>query len=1038
MRSRGRSGVTRMRDAWLRASSRRARDAVTFALIVAVALAVLWQPSGERHASAASPSKLDPFAQMLLRAAQPRGAEGLSPQAVAEGWTVRSVAPELPNRGARDLGVPGLAGASTPVQLLVQTAASDAELEALGATVVARVGPVVAVSGSVATIAALDGSPRVTYIEMARQMSPSNDVSTAEMGADAAAAGYGVDGAGVVVGIIDSGLDIFHGDFRNADGTTRVKALLNATDADPANWTQYTEAQINAELGAAGSAVPARDTNGHGTHVAGSAAGNGQSSASPYSGVAPASDLIIVQSNLLTTSILTGLSFIDTQAALIGEPWVTNMSFGGELGPHDGTTPLEVAIDAVTGPAVPGQAVVIAAGNSRQSAIHASGMVAQSDPTAPVTVAPAISVSTGATAALADFWYDGGDIFRFGFAAPLGGGFPAAADTFPLNSFVTVCAVVTGGQNCLDILHVTATQNGDNHVFALIYATGTASLLPGVWTFQLEGSAVTNGRFDGWSELAEWVALADPSMRTGSPGNAQHAVTVGAYVTSGSPGQTVGDLATFSSDGPTRDGRLKPEITAPGSVIVSSRSGDAPGFGTPFDASYTGASGTSMSTPHITGTLALLFEVDPTLTSVDVRTILMNSARSDAFTVPSLPNSLWGAGKVDVLGAVSSIAGTITVSKVVVNDHGGSAVSTDFTLVLDGAPVGPDQPITVVAGVHLVSETGGEGSYEATFSAECPAGSVTLAAGAHVTCTVTNDDLFGLLRVTTSPPLPSQISINGQPADDWAVDWVKVPPGTYTVSFAEVEGWETPLPMDAVVVAGAVTEVAGAFLQHGFLRIVTSPPVPSTLLVDLAPANDWGAWTDVLPGPYEVCFGDVADFSTPPCQVANVTAGATEVMTGDFVSNPGALGPAGHGLLRLETMPAVPSRLRLNGLVANDWGLDWVKLAPGDYAVDYGGVRTFTRPASETATITAGEITVVNAMFEANAFMRVITDPPVPGTIYIDGTPRDDWGLWTDFPAGSYEVCFGPVSGFVAPMCQTPTLTGGALTVVTGAYAAAP
>ena len=63
-----------------------------------------------------------------------------------------------------------------------------------------------------------------------------------------------------------------------------------------------------------------------------------------------------------------------------------------------------------------------------------------------------------------------------------------------------------------------------------------------------------------------------------------------------------------------------------------------------------------------------------------------------------------------------------------------------------------------------------------------------------------------------------------------------------------------------------------------------------------------------------------------------------------------------------------------------------------------------------------------------------MTSPAVAGTIFVDGLPRNDWGLWTWLPTGSHQVCFGAVSGYTAPACQNVTLTAGNQTTITGAY----
>jgi hypothetical protein len=141
-------------------------------------------------------------------------------------------------------------------------------------------------------------------------------------------------------------------------------------------------------------------------------------------------------------------------------------------------------------------------------------------------------------------------------------------------------------------------------------------------------------------------------------------------------------------------------------------------------------------------------------------------------------------------------------------------------------------------------------------------------------------DSYGMLRVTTNAP--SQILVDGIPRDTWGLNWVKLPPGEYTVSFTDVGGFSTPTSRLVTVTEGVTTETAGAFVVRGWLRVTTSPPVPSTISVDGVPRNDWGIWTDLPVGDYEVCFGDVEGFTTPECQLATLTAGNTTIVTGTF------------------------------------------------------------------------------------------------------------------------------------------------------------
>ncbi len=299
---------------------------------------------------------------------------------------------------------------------------------------------------------------------------------------------------------------------------------------------------------------------------------------------------------------------------------------------------------------------------------------------------------------------------------------------------------------------------------------------------------------------------------------------------------------------------------------------------------------------------------------------------------------------------------------------------------------------------------------------------------------LTIDAAFGYLRVTTNPAVESQIVVNGVPYDTWGLTWVKVPPGNYTVSFRDLEGFTTPTQQAVTVTAGTTAAVTGTFTQRGLLRVSTNPAVPATISLDGVPRNDWGMWTDLAPGDYQVCFGDVADYTAPACETATVTAGNTTQVTGDYVADLGAAGPVGHGMLRVATSPAVPSQILVDGVPYDSWGLNWVKVAPGNYTVSFVDVAGYTTPAPQAVTVTEGATTAVTGTFAQQGQLRIVTSPAVPATVYVDDVPRNDWGMWTDLAPGNYQVCFGQVTGYAAPACEAVTVAAGATTQVTGIY----
>jgi hypothetical protein len=293
----------------------------------------------------------------------------------------------------------------------------------------------------------------------------------------------------------------------------------------------------------------------------------------------------------------------------------------------------------------------------------------------------------------------------------------------------------------------------------------------------------------------------------------------------------------------------------------------------------------------------------------------------------------------------------------------------------------------------------------------------------------------GLLRVTTSPAVPSQITVDGNIADTWGLNWVKLAPGSHMVCFTSVQGFTTPACQTVTISSSATTTVTGTFVQRGFLKVQTSPAVPSTISVDGTRMDDWGVYTDLPTGSHMVCFGLVPNFTPPGCQTAIVTAGGTTTITGTFTSSPGASGETNVGLLRVTTSPAVVSQISVDGNIADTWGLNWVKLAPGSHTVCFSSVQGFTTPACQTVTVSTNATTTVTGAFAQRGFLQVHTSPASAGTVFINGSPADDWGVYTDLPPGTYQVCFGVAGSFAnTPACQSAVVTGGATTTITGTY----
>ncbi len=296
-----------------------------------------------------------------------------------------------------------------------------------------------------------------------------------------------------------------------------------------------------------------------------------------------------------------------------------------------------------------------------------------------------------------------------------------------------------------------------------------------------------------------------------------------------------------------------------------------------------------------------------------------------------------------------------------------------------------------------------------------------------------------LLRVTTNPAVPGKILVDGIPRDEWGLAWMKIAPGPHTVSFGDVYGFGTPAAQSVTTTSGATTQVVGNYVQYGSLRVITNPALPATISVNGQPVNDWGMWRAAAAGSYTIHFGAVQGYNPPADQTATVVAGALTTITGNYIPNPSAPGPdpSTFGYLRVTTNPSAPATILVNGIPRNDWGLTWVKMAPGTYIVSFKGVYGGTPPAPQSVTVTAGATTVYDGVFVVHGSLRIITSPALPATVFVNGVARDDWGMWQSMPPGTYTISFGDVAGYTTPPPQTAIVAANTLTLITGVYAVA-
>lgn len=413
-------------------------------------------------------------------------------------------------------------------------------------------------------------------------------------------------GAGVIFSCIDSGIDYAHPDFRNDDGTTRILYLWDQTSTGgnpPAGYTlgsEYTQEQINEALTKTNRAerlaiVPTTDDGtGHGTAVAGIGAGNGRASVGRrYRGVAIASSLIIVKLGKprsdgfpRTTEVMQAVDYVIKKAVEIGMPIAVNLSFGNNYGPHDGTSLLESYIDSMAN--VWKSSIIIGSGNEGDSNHHTSGTVlrdrASISEFAVGTFIPSLSLQIWKQ------YFDEMDIYIL---APNGQEFLINSRNQYTQRFrvlETELLVYSGEPTPYSMAQ---------EIFIEMIPQGTNPYITsGIWKIRLEPRKIVDGSYHMW--LPSTVVIGEdtkflqpsPDVTLTIPSVSGKAVTVGAY------NQLTDAAAPYSGRGYATNRMIKPDIVAPGEQIMTA----APEGG------YARKTGTSMATPFVTGSAALLME----------------------------------------------------------------------------------------------------------------------------------------------------------------------------------------------------------------------------------------------------------------------------------------------------------------------------------------------------------------------------------------------------------------------------------------------
>ena len=512
-----------------------------------------------------------------------------------------------------------------------------------------------------------------------------------EAGVDKAVEALGVSGEDVIVAMLDRGIDWENNDFRNSDGSTRIATIFDMGDdsgADaPGNaygrGTIYTREQIDQAL-FSGTRLATTDATGHGSGTTGIAAGNGRNSADrKYRGVAPNATIISVKVtggapahgdqpgepyfDAHGEGYSVAMDFVVDKARELSMPVVMLLNLGSIGGPTDGTSALSRKIDATVGPGHPGVVFVTGTGDDgipSFTQLRAGGEVPNGG-----ILDLRFELDTGE--ADLEVWYDQNQGFAVSIDTPAGMLGPYAASQF--------AAMGTG----VNVYH---DRGGEDHYGArngkrLLFLRFDGAAGAGEYVLRLDHSGNSNGpgiRFDASLNSYEvYLGFTGRFLNFVMPGGsiwdgatAFRNVAPNSYVIrtrwtdiNGEPqglfGEgEVGELWAGSSVGPTIDGRLGVDVSAPGDRIIATFTPQADhgqwemiedGGGL-----YGMAGAVSAAAPVVMGIIALMLEVDPTLDALSVKRILQETARSDEFTGPT-PNPLWGYGKVDAFEALMAV-----------------------------------------------------------------------------------------------------------------------------------------------------------------------------------------------------------------------------------------------------------------------------------------------------------------------------------------------------------------------------------------------
>lgn len=468
-----------------------------------------------------------------------------------------------------------------------------------------------------------------------------------------------VTGAGIILAVIDSGINYAHPDFISDNGQSRILYLWDQTltGTPPEGFSSgvvFTREQINEALGKDTleerlAIVPSQDFIGHGTALAGIAAGNGRgSSGRSNRGVAVECDLIIVKLGVKDNNhprdveIMQGIDYALERAIELARPLVILVGSGNNVTGHNGTAPLEIYMNERSSSWLCN--MVVGTGNQGNRGSHSSGILQQS-----TSETIQLLIEGEITNYACSIWKQFSDDISLVIESPSG------EKTDVLSMLTVNRAYLFGETAVLTNFSAPIINAGQQEIFILLQGQGGGSINRGIWTLTLSGDSILEGGFNIWGtiitdtdNLTRFLNT-DLALTLTSPSTAQKITSVAAF--NGSTGQ----LAPFSGRGFTNDQRVKPDIAAPGVNITVPSATETE--------LYTTLSGTSAASAFVAGAYVVMLAYgilqlgNVNLYGETLKIYLLKQASRPSSYAP-YPNNSWGYGRMCLEAALLNMKET--------------------------------------------------------------------------------------------------------------------------------------------------------------------------------------------------------------------------------------------------------------------------------------------------------------------------------------------------------------------------------------------